>query len=116
MSLSGSRIASTAITMAHLRMVRPGSKAVTARTISTAAVPGTSLQTVFVPRSATQAPPDSGSTISVSGLAGCLLHLEATGAADWFGAYRAAVKRAPETRHWQVANRPPAASDIPRQP
>src|SRR5882762_6027354 len=76
MPLSGSRIASTAITMAHRRMVRPGSKAATAHTISTAAVPGTSLRTVSAPRSETRAPPDSGSTISASGLAGRLLHLE----------------------------------------
>src|SRR5262249_14685970 len=76
MSLSGSRIASTAITMARQRMVRPGSKAAIAHTVWTVALPGTSLRIVSAPRSAIRAPSDSGSTISASGLAGRLSHLE----------------------------------------
>src|SRR5262249_1150038 len=75
-SMSGSRIASTTIMMTRRRMVRPGSKAATATTIWTAAVPGTSLQTFSALRRATRAAPANGSTTSASGSAGRLLHLE----------------------------------------
>src|SRR5262249_9871830 len=75
-SMSGSRIASTTIMMTRRRMVRPGSKAATATTIWTAAVPGTSLQTFCALRRATRAAPANGSTTLASGLAGRLLHLE----------------------------------------
>ncbi len=43
-----------------------------AKSVSTAAVPGTSLQIACAPRSATRAPPATGSTTLASGLAGRL--------------------------------------------
>src|SRR5262249_6506558 len=76
-SMSGSRIASTTIMMTRRRMVRPGSKAATATTIWTAAVPGTSLQTFSALRRAARAAPANVPPTSASGSAGSLFALAA---------------------------------------
>jgi hypothetical protein len=63
MSSNGSRIVFTPTTMARRRIAPRGSKAATARPVSSAAVPGTALLITSVPRTAMGSSPVPGATV-----------------------------------------------------
>jgi hypothetical protein len=72
MSGSGLRIAGTTTTMARLWTDRPGSKAAIPRSVSSAAVPGSSILSFSARPPDTGTPPTTGSASLASGLGGRL--------------------------------------------